>query len=121
MRKKTLILGASQSPYRYSYMAANRLQSAGYDVVLVGKQKTDFSGFTIQDSWPDDLSDVDTITMYLSPENQRSYYNKIATSGAKRLIFNPGSENSELDKIAKSAGIEVVIACTLVMLSTDQY
>lgn len=121
MGKKTLILGASMSPYRYSYMTANRLQSAGYDMVLVGKKKTDFNGLTIQDSWPENMSDVHTITVYLSPENQREYYDKIVNSGVKRLIFNPGSENSELENMAKSAGIEVLQACTLVMLSSDQY
>ena len=121
MSKKTLILGASSSPYRYSYMAANRLKTNGHETVLVGKTQREFDGELILDNWPDQDTDIDTITMYLSPQNQREYYEKIRSSGAKRLIFNPGSENEELAKEARDAGIEVVEACTLVMLSTAQY
>ena len=121
MGKKTIVLGASASPYRYSYMAANRLKNNGHDTVLIGKKKEDFDGDVILDDWPADESEIDTITMYLSPRNQKEYYDKIRGSGAKRLIFNPGSENEELASEAREAGIEVIEACTLVMLSTAQY
>ena len=121
MSKKTLILGASTSAYRYSFMAANRLHSSGHSLVLVGKRKDEWNGITIWDRWPKDVNDVDTITVYLAPENQHTYYDDIANSGVKRLIFNPGSENAELEGIARSAGIEVIEACTLIMLSSNQY
>jgi hypothetical protein len=39
----------------------------------------------------------------------------------KRIIFNPGAENAELEKLATDNGIKPMEACTLVLLSTGQY
>jgi hypothetical protein len=37
------------------------------------------------------------------------------------VIFNPGTENLEFENLLKENGIETEIACTLVLLSINQY
>jgi predicted CoA-binding protein len=64
---------------------------------------------------------IDTVTLYLNPRNQQEYYDFILSLKPKRIIFNPGTENEELEKLAEKNGIQPVEACTLVMLGTGQY
>ena len=118
--KKTLVLGASTNPERYSFLAANKLVSHGHEIELLGKKKEELLGKTIKTS-PQEIKDIDTVTLYLNPKNQESYYDYILGLKPKRIIFNPGTENPELEKLAESKGIETIEACTLVMLSTGQY
>ena len=118
--KKTLVLGASDNPSRYSYLAINRLQANKHPVVAVGRKETEVNGIEVHKN-PVAAEGVDTITLYLNPQNQVEYYDYILGLKPKRIIFNPGTENPELIQKAKQAGIEPVIACTLVMLSTGQY
>ncbi len=120
MQRTTLVLGASNKSYRYSYMAANDLQRNGLDVVLVGRRQGEVNGLPILTEWPNEVA-IDTITMYLNTRNQLPYYDDILNSGARRIIFNPGAENGELAQLAIEKGMEVENACTLVMLATNQY
>ena len=101
-------------------MAAYSLMQHKHEVVLVGLRQAEINGVPIQTNWPEG-EDIDTITLYLSAANQIPYYEKIVSSGARRLIFNPGTENPELEKMAQDAGIAVEVACTLVLLATGQY
>jgi uncharacterized protein len=89
-------------------------------VILVGNKKGEIAGIVIQNT-PPQYSDVDTVTLYLSPENQKPYYDYILSLKPKRIIFNPGTENLDLLQKAKAQGIETEVACTLVMLSIDDY
>ena len=118
--KKTLILGASPNSARYSYLVANKLVRKGYPIVNVGRKTGEVAGVQIE---PAEVihPDIDTITMYVGPQNQALYYDYILKTKPKRVIFNPGAENEELSKKLLDAGIEHVEACTLVMLNTDQY
>lgn len=118
--KKTLVLGASDNPSRYSYLAMNRLKAHDHPVVAVGRKESEVAGITISKS-PVEEKDVDTVTLYLNPTHQKEYYNYILGLKPKRIIFNPGTENPELMKLAREQGIEPVVACTLVMLATGQY
>ncbi len=118
--KKTLVLGASTNPERYSFLAANKLVAHGHEIELLGKKKEALLGKVIETS-PQEIKDIDTVTLYLNPKNQEAYYDYILSLKPKRIIFNPGTENSELEKLAESKGIETIEACTLVMLSTGQY
>lgn len=118
--KKTLILGASTNPSRASYQAVFRLINGGHQPVLVGVKKGDVSGIPILHGQPA-LEDIDTITLYLNPQRQVEFYDYILQLAPKRIIFNPGTENPELVQLARQQGIEVEIACTLVLLATDQY
>jgi predicted CoA-binding protein len=118
--KKTLVLGASDNPSRYSYMAMNRLQAHNHPVVAVGKREGEVAGVLISRS-PVQEKDIDTITLYLNPTHQKEYYDYIIGLQPRRIIFNPGTENPELMKMAREKGIQPVVACTLVMLATGQY
>ncbi len=120
MNKKTLVLGASTNPQRYSNIAVNRLRSKGQEVVAFGNKEGDINGQVIETQQAP-FKDIHTITMYLSPARQAQYYDYIFSLNPQRIIFNPGSENAELMQLAKDKGIEIAVACTLVLLSTDQY
>ncbi len=118
--KITLVLGASKWPHRYSYLAAEKLLKNDYEIVLVGKSESEIFNHKIVTKWPKNIN-IDTITVYLSAQNQTGYYDNILNSGARRIIFNPGAENAELARLAKDKGIFTEEACTLVLLSTEQY
>lgn len=118
--KKTLILGASTNPARYSYLVANKLARKGYPIVNVGRKVGSVAGAEIEPA-ENIHQDIDTITLYVGPQNQAPYYDYILKTNPKRIIFNPGAENAELAEKARAQGIEVVEACTLVMLNTGQY
>lgn len=119
-KKKTLVLGASENPSRYGNIALNRLLSYNHPVVAIGKRPGKVAGVEIRTDTPE-LDDIDTVTLYLNPTNQQPYHDYILSLKPKRVIFNPGTENDELEDKLKANGIEPVIACTLVMLSTGQY
>jgi len=119
-KKKTLILGASENPSRYSHLALQRLQSLDHPVVAIGKHKG-MVGDTVIETEKKEWKDIDTVTLYLNPINQKEYYNYILSLKPRRIIFNPGAENEELAELATSEGIKPVEACTLVMLATNQY
>lgn len=119
-KKKTLVLGASENPSRYSNMAINRLLSYGHPVVAIGKRTGSVKGVEIIKDTPA-MNDIDTVTLYLNPTNQQPYYDYILSLNPKRVIFNPGTENDELEEKLEANGIEPVMACTLVMLGSGQY
>jgi predicted CoA-binding protein len=118
--KKTLVLGASDNPSRYSYLAVNRLRSHGHPVVAIGKKNSMVADVLIEKE-KKNWDNVDTVTLYLNPTHQQQYYDYILSLKPKRIIFNPGAENDELADLAAKNGITPVEACTLVLLSTNQY
>ena len=118
--KKTLVIGASDNPARYSYLAIKRLVSRNHPVLALGKRQGVVDGVIIEQE-KKDWKDIDTVTLYLNPANQKQYYDYLISLKPRRIIFNPGSENEELDELAKKSGIKTQEACTLVLLSTGQY
>jgi len=118
--KKTVVIGASENPGRYASIAINMLHKKGFDVVPVGLQKGTIFGFSILINQPV-IENVHTVTLYIRPEIQKTQYDYILSLQPKRIIFNPGTENREFEKLAAEKGIETVVACTLVMLSTGEY
>jgi len=119
-QKKTVVLGASENPSRYSYLAIRKLTNHNHPVVAIGKRKGKVGDVPIEtDHVP--VPNVDTVTLYLNPKNQEEYYDYILSLQPSRIIFNPGTENSELVRMAKDAGIEPVMGCTRVMLSIGNY
>lgn len=118
--KKTLVLGASENPSRYSNLAIKSLRAHGHDVVAVGNKTGKVRDVPILKEQPA-IEGLDTVTMYLSQKNQAQYFDYILAQNPKRIIFNPGAENPELAAKAKEKGITPQNACTLVLLSTGQY
>jgi predicted CoA-binding protein len=119
--KRTLILGASPNPERYSNKATLRLLENGHEVFPVGLRKGKIGGHNILTN-TSVIENIDTLTLYVGPQNQPEYYDYILNQiKPKRLIFNPGTENEELIALAKENNIETEVACTLVLLSIGNY
>ncbi|NNK20409.1 MAG: CoA-binding protein [Flavobacteriaceae bacterium] len=118
--KKTLVFGASLKPYRYSHVAIKRLVEASEEVMGFGLREGTVAGVQIRTSC-DGFKEVDTVTLYMNPKRQRQFYQTIIDLNPRRVIFNPGTENREFYQLLREAGIEVEVACTLVLLSMGQY
>lgn len=120
MSKKTLVLGASENPSRYSNIALKKLHAANHKVIAIGNRIGNVDGIEISTNLVA-IEGVDTITLYLSPKNQKEYYDYIVSLQPKRVLFNPGTENLELQEILTKHKISFENACTLVLLSIDNY
>ena len=118
--KKTLVIGASTNTERYAYKAVVSLQKHGHEVIALGK-----SDGTINDTHIittlEHFNNIDTVSLYINPSIQKEYYDYILALKPKRIIFNPGTENTAFEKLAAANGIAVEEACTLVLLSTNQF
>ncbi|ELR69390.1 hypothetical protein C900_05080 [Fulvivirga imtechensis AK7] len=120
--KKTAIIGATTNPARYAYFAAELLTRHGHEIVPIGIKKGEVAGKPILDLREKPSVDgIDTVTMYIGPQNQPEWYDYILSLQPKRIIFNPGTENLEFQEMANGQGIEIEEACTLVMLRVGNY
>ncbi len=120
MKNITLVLGASTNPNRYSNIAIKRLIDKELPTLALGLKKGKVLNVIIEDE-KQDYKNIDTVTLYLNPTRQEEYYNYIISLKPKRVIFNPGTENVEFIKLLQENNIEAEVACTLVLLSTNQY
>jgi predicted CoA-binding protein len=121
MGQKVAILGASAKPERYSYKAFHMLQEYGHTPIPITPKFAELEGVPAFASLADVKGPVDTLTMYVGPEISSRLQSAILTLKPGRVIFNPGSENAELQRALTAAGIEVEEACTLVLLRTNQF
>lgn len=120
--KLTVVVGATDNPERYAYRAADLLQAKGIPFIPIGIKKGLVFGKEIVDlRQKPDLTNVHTLTLYLGPQNQVEWIDYLIGLSPKRIVFNPGTENPLFFSKAKAAGIEVLEACTLVMLTTGQF
>lgn len=118
--KKTLVIGGSTNPERYSYKAIVSLLNKEHKVLAIGQREGEVAGVKIQtQTLP--FSGIDTVTLYINPTIQKNYYNYIIGLEPKRVIFNPGTENPEFYGLLQQNNIHVDVACTLVLLATNQY
>ena len=120
MSETTLVLGASLKPERYSNIAIGRLKNHGEEVKAFGLRPGEVNGVAI-DTELIPYKNIDTITLYINPARQKEYYDYIISLSPKRVIFNPGTENPELYALLEENNIDAEVACTLVLLATDQY
>lgn len=118
--KKTVVIGVSENPNRYATMATKMLMEFGHEVVPIGKAPGTINDLAIVTGFPA-ISAVDTVTLYVNPLRQPPLYDYLIGLHPKRVIFNPGTENPELEAILNENGIETEEACTLVLLQTGQY
>lgn len=117
---KTLVIGASAKSYRYSYKALKMLRDHHHEVVAIGARPAQVDDVVIGTE-KQQFTDIDTVTLYLNPTNQEAYYDYIVQLNPRRVIFNPGTENPAFYKTLGEHGIAVEVACTLVLLTTNQY
>lgn len=115
------VVGASNNPERYSHHAVLLLAEKGHVPYPVHPSITSVAGHPAYPSLGATTVKIDTVTVYLSPRNQQTLGADIQASDASRVIFNPGTENPELEAVLRQAGVDVVEACTLVMLRTGQF
>ncbi|CAL2103312.1 CoA_binding domain-containing protein [Tenacibaculum sp. 190130A14a] len=120
MKNVTLVLGASLKPERYSNKAIKRLTANNIDVVAVGGREGVVDNVTIVKE-KENFANIDTVTLYLNPKRQKDYYDYIIRLQPNRVIFNPGTENFELIEKLRAFDIKAELACTLVLLATNQY
>lgn len=120
MKDTTLVMGASENVQRYSNMAIRKLVNHNHKVKAFGIRGGEVSDIPIEEL-PIHCEEIDTVTLYLNPTKQKPYYDYILSLKPRRVIFNPGTENPELQTLLKKNGIAFEEACTLVMLSTNQY
>lgn len=119
-KKKTLVIGASEKIERYSNKAIRMLQEYEHPIVAYGNRKGEVNNTPITTDFPTE-TDFDTVTLYLGPQNQPDFYDKIVALKPKRVIFNPGTENEDFQQFLIENGIEYEEACTLVLLRSGQY
>ena len=120
MKKKTLVFGASTNPSRYSYLAIEKLVNYGHEVLAFGPKEGTISSIQIDiELLP--YETIDTITLYLNPARQAAYYDYLVSLKPQRIIFNPGTENPDFYELLKEKEIDFEVACTLVLLSINQY
>jgi predicted CoA-binding protein len=112
---KVLVLGASMNEDRYSNKAIKKLVAHSFEVAALGNKIGEVNGIEIKkELFP--FENIHTITLYLNPQNQKPYYDYILSLKPQRVIFNPGTENAELQELLKRNHIPFEEACTLVML-----
>jgi predicted CoA-binding protein len=115
------VLGASPKPERYSNKAVKLLSELGYNVLPVNPSGAEMHGLVSRKKLEDIKEPVHTLSLYVNPELSTKLKESILLLNPGRVIFNPGTENPELEKACRAKGIETVEACTLVMLKTDQF
>lgn len=120
MTKSTLVIGASLKESRYSNQCVKTLVSAHLPVTAAGLREGKIDGIPVQSGFPE-LHDIHTITLYLGPQNQESWYDYILKLNPKRVVFNPGTENPEFEDMLAENGIEVVEDCTIMMVQGGRY
>ncbi len=117
---KTLLIGASLKPERYSYQATKLLVEKEFDVIPLGPREGNISGINIE-TQKKAFNNIDTVTLYLGAQRQEEYQDYILSIKPRRVIFNPGTENQAFEALLESKGIFTERACTLVLLRTNQY
>ncbi len=120
IQKKTLVIGASSNPQRYSHKAIRKLRRYGHPVEAIGLREGMVEDIMFRTGFPE-LTDIDTITLYIGPKHQPQYYNYLLKLKPKRVIFNPGTENDELINLLAANNVKTIENCTLVMLGSGLY
>ncbi|KGO89366.1 CoA-binding protein [Flavobacterium suncheonense] len=117
---KTLVIGASANPERYAFLAVNSLLKHNHEVVAIGAHSDSIQNVKIEtEKLP--FEAVHTVSLYLNPQRQPEYYEYVIGLKPQRVIFNPGTENPEFFNLLEKANIPYEAACTLVLLSTNQF
>lgn len=121
MIETVAIIGASHKPERYSNKAMHALKAHGYDVVLVNPFKAQIEGQKCYKSVDEYDGTIDTVTLYVNPARFHDHVEEVINASPRRVIMNPGTEDAQHEKALIESGILVQKACTLVLLSQNQF
>lgn len=119
--QRVVVLGASHKPERYANQAIRLLREYGHVVIPVHPKLQEVEGIAVVSKLEAIEGKVDTLTMYIGAERSSQIADAILKLKPGRVIFNPGSENPELEVSLNAAGIPFEHACTLVLLRTGQF
>jgi len=119
--ERVVVIGASDSPERYSHQAQLLLRQHGHEVLPVHPRLTAIEGVPVVADVSAIAGPVDTVTLYVGPAISQNLTDKLIALKPRRVIFNPGTENAALEAALTSAGIGCEQACTLVLLRTGQF
>lgn len=121
MKQRVAILGASEKPDRYAFKAFSLLKKFGHEPLPISPRLSSLQGVKAFGSIAEVPAPIDTLTMYVGPAVSEKLEAEIVKAAPRRVIFNPGSENERLAQALRAAGIQVEEACTLVLLSSNQF
>lgn len=111
-----VVLGASPNPSRTSYLAAKLLMQKGYMVRAFGNKIGKIDHLDISNTLPNITNKhIDAITIFLKPDRQKEYYDFILNAKPTSIIFNPGTENPELEELAQKKKINIISCCTIAL------
>lgn len=113
---KTVVIGASPNPDKFSFLAVEKLMAYGHEVIALGIREGMIGNQAIIVGKPE-IKEVDTVTLYVGPTNLESWKEYIISLKPRRVIFNPGTEDIEFEKLLQKKSIKPIEDCTLVMLS----
>jgi len=118
--KTTLVIGASLKEERFSNICIKTLVAENIPVHAIGILSGTVAGVQVQTGFPD-ISGIHTVSLYITPENQKLMYNYIIGLHPERVVFNPGTENPELKSLLALGGILAVEDCTLMMVEGGRF
>lgn len=118
---KVAVLGASADPSRYAYKAAERLRARGHEVIGVNPRLPDLGAIPVVATVRELPPDLHTLTVYLAPERSALLGADLDALAVRRVIFNPGAEHDALAARFAARGVQVLEACTLVLLATGAF
>lgn len=126
--KPTIVVGASDKEDRYSYKAIQMLSEYGHPVAGVHPRLRAVGEVEVFPNLPlarkslgELLGQLHTVTLYVAAAKSSLLLDELLEVIPKRVVFNPGAENEELFAALKKHGVEVLEACTLVLLRTGAY
>ena len=121
MSETVTIIGASEKKDRFAHKAMTSLIAHGYAVRLVNPFKETIDGHKCYKAVTDIEGEIDTVTLYVNPNRFRDHIDEVIKVKPQRVIMNPGTEDADMEKTLEDAGIKVLRACTLVLLSSGQF
>ena len=116
------VLGASDNPARYSYLALKELFKSGYkNLFPIHPKKEKIQGIKVYSDIEEVPVRVHTLSLYMGPERLAKVVDSVIKAKPRRVIFNPGTESAPVKEKLEHNGIECSYACTLVMLRTKSF
>ena len=121
MGQTVVVLGASHKPERYSNQAVRLLKEYGHQVIPVTPGRKEIENLPVIPDLKSIEQPVDTLTLYVGPTRGQQLLDAIIDLKPGRVIFNPGTESTDMENALTQAGIPWQQVCTLVLLRTDQF